>query len=255
MQYRVVDLEKSSLCQTERKYSFFPDKYQHLEGSKLCERYGGRRVDVSTKNKFNQVVAYLGSIKDDPAWTKGMEVSTYTMFTDEEKFNVWKNYETGELPKDPLEWAFAEPNGGMVENCAQIWINQDENGNWVGMYNDAACSNPRSVACEGIGEVVLTFRGEICMTIFATKRPLIGLCSLTAMDQTYTMVNGDINEKRFFSGNFGWKIYWESSLAVSQKKTLFLSLKASYKVTNNEVAIELIYMSDIKTKISMAVNF
>ena len=192
------------------------------------------------------MVAYLGSIKDDPAWTNGMEVSTHTMFTDEEKFNVWRNYETGELPEDPLEWAFAEPNGGMVENCAQIWINQDENGNWVGMYNDAACSSPRSVACEGIGEVVLTFRGEICMTIIASKRPLIGLCSLTAMDQTYTMVNGDINEKRFFSGNFGWKIYWESSLAVSQKKYPIFSLKASYDKTNNEVEIKLIYMSDKK---------
>ena len=215
MQYRVIDLEKSSLCPTARKYTFFPDKYQHLEGSKLCERYGGRRVDVSTKSKFNQVVAYLGSIKDDPAWSKGFEVSTYTMFTDEEKFNVWKNYKTGKLPDDPLEWAFAEPNGGMVENCAQIWINPDENGKWVGSFNDAMCSSPRAVACEGIGDVVLTLRGKIFTVNSYTKLFLIGLCSRTAMDRTYTMVNGDINEKRFFSGNFGWKIYWESSIAVS----------------------------------------
>ena len=34
------------------------------------------------------------------------------------------------------------------------------------------------------------------------------------MDKLYTMVNGDINKKRFFSGNFGWKIHWESSLKM-----------------------------------------
>ena len=67
VQYRTVDLAKSSLCQTERKYTFFPDHYNHLDGSKLCERFGGRRVDVSTKVNFEQVVAFLGGIKDDPA--------------------------------------------------------------------------------------------------------------------------------------------------------------------------------------------
>jgi len=43
----------------------------------------------------------------------------------------------------------------------------------------------------------------------------VGLCSLTYMDQTYTMVNGDINKKRYFSGNQGWKIYWDTLSSVS----------------------------------------
>ena len=68
------------------------------------------------------------------------------------------------------------------------------------------------------------------------------------MDQTFTMANGDINEKRFFSGNFGWKIYWESSLAVSQKKYPIFSLKASYDKTNNEVEIKLIMLDKKKQK-------
>ena len=34
------------------------------------------------------------------------------------------------------------------------------------------------------------------------------------MDTFYTMVKGDIGLKRFFSGNFGWKIHWEKSLNV-----------------------------------------
>ena len=172
MQYRVVDLDKSSLCNTEKKYTFFPDRYKHLDGSKLCERFGGTRVDVSNKQKFEEVAAYLGTIKDDPAWTENLDVTSYTMFTDEEEFNVWKNYETGELPEDPLVWAFAEPNGGMVENCAQVWINKDEKGKWVGSYNDQTCTKPVAVACQGIGEVLLTLRGiyvAILLTSFISK--------------------------------------------------------------------------------------
>ena len=45
---------------------------------------------------------------------------------------------------------------------------------------------------------------------------VVGLCSKTLMDKVYTMVNGDKNQKRFFSGNFGWQIYWENTLQVSQ---------------------------------------
>ena len=142
-------------------YTFFPDKYKHLDGSKLCQRFGGTRVDVSTRQKFEQVVAFLGAINDDPAYTtEGLDVSTFTMFTDEEEFNVWKNYETGEILEYTLDWFFAEPNGGMVENCAEIWVNPDKNGKWVGSWNDQTCNRPAAVACEGIREVILTLRGK-----------------------------------------------------------------------------------------------
>ena len=161
VQYRVVELDKSTLCNVENKYTFFPDEYKHLDGSQLCKRFGGRRADVSSKKKFDEVVAYLATIKEDPAWTENLAVTTYTMLTDEEEFNVWKNYETGELPEDPLNWAFGEPNGGMVENCAQIWISKDEQGRWVGSYNDQTCTKPTPVACQDIGEVLLTLRGIV----------------------------------------------------------------------------------------------
>ena len=161
IQYRMVELDKSTLCNVQKKYTFFPDAYKHLDGSHLCKRFGGRRVDVSIKENFEEVAAFLGTIKDDPAWTENLIVTTYTMLTDEEEFNVWKNYETGELPKYPLYWAFGEPNGGMVENCAQIWINKDESGRWVGSYNDQTCTKPEPMECEGIGEVLLTLRGIV----------------------------------------------------------------------------------------------
>ena len=71
-----MDLDKASLCLTEKKYSFFPDTYKHLDGSKLCERFGGKRVDVSTRQKFEEVAPYLGTVKDDPAWTDNLDVTT-----------------------------------------------------------------------------------------------------------------------------------------------------------------------------------
>ena len=67
VQYRVVDLDKSSLCNSDKKYLFFPDPYQHLNGSELCKRFGGERVDITSKEKSNAVVDYLLSLKEDTA--------------------------------------------------------------------------------------------------------------------------------------------------------------------------------------------
>ena len=51
-----------------------------------------------------------------------------------------------------------------------------------------------------------------------------GLCAETAMDTFYTMVNGDMGLKRFFSGNFGWKIYWETSSNVLTTLRLYMKI-------------------------------
>ena len=147
------------MCNVKGKYSFFPDRYTHKEGSKICQKFGGQRVDVSTKEDFQRVVDFLGFVKEDPAWNKGLDITTYSKFTDEGEFNVWKDYITGEKPKDPLSWNFGEPNGGMIENCAQIWTRKDGNGKWVGSFNDFDCNRPMAVACEGVGEVLLILRG------------------------------------------------------------------------------------------------
>ena len=59
VQYRVVDIDKSTLCNKEKKFTYFPDRYKHLDGSKLCKRFGGRRADVSNRNKFEELVFSL----------------------------------------------------------------------------------------------------------------------------------------------------------------------------------------------------
>ena len=76
-------------------------------------------VDVSTSTKVDAVVTFLGkNIKENPKYDETISISTYTMYTDEKEFNVWRHRETDELPSDPLIWNVGEPNGGMVENCA-----------------------------------------------------------------------------------------------------------------------------------------
>ena len=160
MQYRVVDLETSSFCTSESKYTFFPDSYAFLDAINLCTRFGGRIVDLSTEEKVMNVTSYLGGLKDDPAWSSTLDTRTYTMFTDEQQFNVWRDFETGELPEDPLVWGFGEPNGGNVENCADLMTVSDKKGGWMGRFNDDSCDQPRPVACQGIGNIILTLRGR-----------------------------------------------------------------------------------------------
>ena len=55
VQYRVVDLETASFCNSESIYTFFPDSYALLDGIDLCKRFGGRIVDVSTEEKILKV--------------------------------------------------------------------------------------------------------------------------------------------------------------------------------------------------------
>ena len=103
-----------------------------------------------------------------------------------------------------------EPNGGMVENCAQL-VNIEESGGLV-LYNDLACyRQDQPHICQDIGEIVITIRG---------------ICKNSLMDTSFSMVEGDINGKRFFAGTTGWKIFWDSKremweLSSSKKENMF----------------------------------
>ena len=68
-----------------------------------------------------------------------------------------------------------------------------------------------SIACEDVGDIVIKFRG---------------ICRFSLIDNTYTMVEGDMNKKRFFVGNTGWKIYWDEEgefwkLGSLKKKNMY----------------------------------
>ena len=113
------------------------------------------------------------------------------MYTDQKKVNVWRHYDTQELPIEPLILSFAEPNVGMVDNFAQVWVNAyaDDETKFNGIFNDGTCNDKIPVLCEDVGNIVIKFWG---------------MCKFSLIDTTYTMVEGDMNKKRFFARNTGW---------------------------------------------------
>ena len=176
IQYRVVDVDTNSLCNIQEKYTYFPDKHNFFDGTNLCKRFGGRRVDVSTRLKVQEVVKFLFSVKDDVQFSDSQDISTGTMYTDHEVTNVWREFETGQPPLDPFQWFYAEPNGGLVENCAEIWAKEEGNKRSSG-FNDESCASARPTACQDIGLVKLTLRGKL--EVFPSKSSRRGFRSLS----------------------------------------------------------------------------
>lgn len=160
VQYRVVDINDATLCNKLSKYTYFPDKYNFRDGTKLCKKFGGRRADVSTREDVEDLVDFLISIKEDPLYLTEGFMRTVSMFTDEETTNVWSHHETGLLPQDAFKWFYAEPNGGKVENCAELWVKEDaSNGGYVSGFNDNSCSEPLPVACQDLQASRFLLRG------------------------------------------------------------------------------------------------
>ena len=198
VQYRKVKIPQQSLCKAAEKYTFFPDGLGFQESMNLCRRFGGKLIDVSTTAQRNAVVTFLGKkIKENPKYDVTIGVTSYTSYTDEKELNVWRHHETGELPVDPLIWNVGEPNGGMVENCATLLVQSNMDGSkYIATFNDVGCDNPHAVACQDIGTLLLKLRG---------------ICKFSLIDNTYSMIEGDKNKKRFLAGNTGWRIFWDTN--------------------------------------------
>ena len=136
---------------------------------------------------------------DNPKYDRlGKLLNPWVAYTDAAEFNVWRHYETGELPDEPLIWNEAEPNGGMVENCAQLVVKEERAKRTV-LYNDLTCTYKGSSArtvCQDMKEIVVKLRG---------------MCKYSRIDTTFSMIEGEINQKRYFSGNTGWRIFWDKA--------------------------------------------
>ena len=64
----------------------------------------------------------------------------------------------------------------------------------LGKLNDCICEEEKPVLCENVGKVSLNLRG---------------LCPDTILDTSFFLQSGTINGKRYFRGNFGWKLFWD----------------------------------------------
>ena len=60
------------------------------------------------------------------------------------------------------------------------------------MHN--TCESRCPSLCEGVGQIKLSLRG---------------LCEGSIYDTNYLMRTGHLEDKRFFTGNYGWKIQWK----------------------------------------------
>ena len=100
----------------------------------------------------------------------------------------------------------------MVENFAQIWIKKNSDGEWGGTFNDQTCTKPVPVACEVVWWVVFRLRGS-------RIRYKDILRSLPKHYYRHNIYNGKwrYEQERFFSGNFGWKILWDTTTQVRLK--------------------------------------
>ena len=74
-------------------------------------------------------------------------------------------------------------------------ISQDKEKRAYALHDVSCAANLQGLVCEGIQTVVIKLRG---------------VCEFSQMDNTFSMVEGDINKRRFFVGNTGWKIFWDA---------------------------------------------
>ena len=193
--YSVTNETINEVCNTGQSiYEYFPDQNAFFDNHKLCKLFGGTTANTNTQKLVNDTADFVQRHCNK----YGCWGSFYTRYNDIDKFNEWVDFETKKPSLEPMLWAYGEPNGGDFENCGQVWtMEYEENGvkKWYGKHNDLPCEARVPSLCEGIGKIKLTLRG---------------LCAGSIYDTTYLMRKGFEGSKRFFTGNYGWKLRWMS---------------------------------------------
>ena len=91
-------------------------------------------------------------------------VGYWSGYWDELEEGNFTNMNNGTPMGDNQDWFYGEPNGGLVENCVNIWPNRD------GLWNDDDCSRlAYSAFCEFSEAPYLQIRGkgeEECLLTF-----------------------------------------------------------------------------------------
>ena len=211
---RVVNISKSELCIKPAKYFFLPDNWLARPALKLCKTFGGKLVNLTTQEQYDEVLKYTNSVRKDPAWDMENDqgIAVWTRWADEKESNVWIDIETGEKPEIPLIWAYAEPNGMQFENCAHMVFGKipteddDEEEEpdpstfeFWGKLIDSKCDQGHraKVICEDVPNVLLRLRGH---------------CESTKLDVLFNIRHGFIEKNtRYFTGNFGWQMSWNDT--------------------------------------------
>ena len=198
--YEVVEIESDGLCSSNSNYEFFPKEAAGFDGAfTLCKRFGGRLVVTRTAKDYENALEYFKRLRNSGLWKKAGSLSTYLRFTDRDIEDVWIDDETKEDMSDVLLdiWDDSEPNGEVGENCGFMgtWFDKQSKDPPTGFrVYDVSCVARRGVLCENIPEL---------------KFQLRGLCSQSLFDKRFLMRMEPKNRNRFFSGSFGWDLFFD----------------------------------------------
>ena len=202
-----IEVDPKLFCPKQSPYLFFPGwNAANFEGTdEFCMKFGGKMVNATTRAQLADAMAFLQDLFWNPIWPKnGWHYGAFvTTFTDQKEEGVWTNKDPFQ-PKPDIIWHMMEPDGETGENCL-VYMSAHEGENITSLVGrDFSC-------CDGCLFPVL------CEDVRKFHGKIYGLCKSTSFDTTYTLSQmpsnfddgGDV--RKYFSGNFGWKIVWDNS--------------------------------------------
>ena len=202
-----VDVDSTLFCPKPSRYMYFPGwnavTFETME--QFCQMFGGQVVNTTTKEQLNDAFEFMKDIWLNPYYPKNVDhVGTFlTLWNDNAEEGNWVHVDPKHPPPD-IVWHFQEPNGENGENCLQYQIvltnayTENETVSSL-VAKDYSCEGEKPALCENTRK----FIGK-----------LYGLCEYTMFDTTYLMPQNPDQSigkfiRRFFFGNFGWKMAWD----------------------------------------------
>lgn len=108
-----------------------------------CKLIGMNLLATTTRQEVEDLWHYLSNRVFGVSHVEVQSWNLWLDATDHEAEGVWKWTETGEnVTYKP--WFADEPNGGVLENCLELWGNGEDRTLW----NDAKCHQRRRFICE-----------------------------------------------------------------------------------------------------------
>ena len=202
-QYEIVEIESDGLCSRTSNYEFFPEEAASFDGAfVLCKRFGGNLLDAHSSEDYEKAFQYILTLKQSPEWENYL-FEAYLRFSDRDVEGIWVDEETGEDMTEKIPWDYAEPNGEVGENCGFLFtkFSTSENEQDIWRVGDISCVARQPVICENIPQLKFSLRG---------------LCSDSLFDTRFLLRMEPKNGNRFFSGSYGWDIFFESGNWVIQ---------------------------------------
>ena len=203
-----VEVDSRLFCPKQSRYLYFPGTNAGTFESlpEFCQMFGGEVVNTTTKEQVVDASAFFNDLWDNPNWPKReWQMAMFlTLWNDIEMEGNWTHVDLSQPPPD-ITWHLTEPNGEIGENCLQytaIVTNRGtENEKLVLVGRDYSCKGSFAFLCENTRKFTGIIYGLCKETYFDT---------IFLLSQTPSGIELGSEIRRFFSGNFGWKMAWDN---------------------------------------------